>query len=379
MPLSLYRRKDGRSPNWYVTGTVTVWRDGRPREISINDKSTRTADRRIADAVRQQIEARYAQQTVQNRAPAALISDLVESYLDAGKPDRFLKPIVAALGDYVVEDLDQTLIDTEGRKAYPGVAPATLRRQWHGPINAILNHSRAGVTFTLPAGSKSTMRFLTPEQAHCVIQECGAGRRADPWAPTLIEFLFGTGARVSEALRLTSEDVHLDYSSAILRNTKNGAERRVDLQPRTCAALARLPNLAEDGPVFRRRDGKPYAVRKNTGTELRFLESACRLLGVRMNPHMTRHSFATWFYSQTKDLLRLKLAGGWGSLEMVEVYAHLAPPHIGEDALKYGWDFKNTPARLQLECVDVPVTNRDFSSRVVTSNETRKGGAGGKS
>lgn len=55
-------------------------------------------------------------------------------------------------------------------------------------------------------------------------------------------------------------------------------------------------------------------------------------------PHTARHSWATWFYSQTKDLLRLKAEGGWESEEW-ERYVKLAIPSIGIEAKRLGFDF----------------------------------------
>ena len=55
-------------------------------------------------------------------------------------------------------------------------------------------------------------------------------------------------------------------------------------------------------------------------------------------PHVMRHTWATWFYAQTKDVLRLKQEGGWKS-DQWERYTKIAPPRIGADAFDRGWDF----------------------------------------
>ena len=45
-------------------------------------------------------------------------------------------------------------------------------------------------------------------------------------------------------------------------------------------------------------------------------------------PHDLRHTWATWFYAATKDLLLLKDEGGWRTLKMVERYTHLMPSDL---------------------------------------------------
>lgn len=343
MPLYLWQRKDGRSPYWYVRGTVTVWRDGRKCTESIKQESTGTADRAEAEAILTHVAARYQRGNIENREAPPLFSDLVNSYLDAGKSDRYLLPVVKALGDLEVNQITQARIDAEGRKAYPGVQPATLRRQWHGVINAVLNHGGVNMRLRLPAKSKSTTRYCTPREAEAIIAACAASRYGDPWKPALAETLFGTGCRSGEAMDLDAKrDVSLRYRTITFRDTKNGTERTVPLVTRTVTALSRLPNIDKAGPLFRRPKGRLYAEKTQIGGhQLRFLRNAADGLGIAFNPHMTRHSFATWFYVQTKDTLRLRRLCGWNTPSLVDRYTHLAPNLIGQEAIALGWDFRS--------------------------------------
>jgi integrase len=342
MPLYLWRRSDDRSGNWYIRGTVTTWRDGRKRSVAIKQKSTRTSDRGEAESILTQVASRYQRGNIENRDAPPTFSDLVNSYLDAGKSDRYLIPVVRALGDLEIPEITQARIDAEGRKAYPHVQPATLRRQWHGVINAVMHHGKVPFDLTLPAKSKSTTRFCAPKQAEAIIRACASGRYKDPWKAATAELMFGTGCRSGEAFKLDASDVSLEYATVTFRDTKNGTERTNVLRPRTIAALARLPNINERGPLLRRPGGRLYQPRQhNSGAPLRFLKAAAERVGVEFNPHMTRHSFATWFYAQTKDMLRLKQHCGWNSSGMLERYAHLAPTQVGLDAAALGWDFRD--------------------------------------
>ena len=42
-------------------------------------------------------------------------------------------------------------------------------------------------------------------------------------------------------------------------------------------------------------------------------------------PDHLRHTWASWHYAIHKDLLRLKVDGGWAKVDMVERYAHVVP------------------------------------------------------
>lgn len=58
-----------------------------------------------------------------------------------------------------------------------------------------------------------------------------------------------------------------------------------------------------------------------------------------ITPHVCRHTWATWFYAQTKDVRRLQDEGGWKSGEW-QRYTKLGTPSLGNDALRMGWDFR---------------------------------------
>jgi integrase len=342
MPLYLWQRKDDRSSNYYVRGTYVVWRNGRRRSKQFQPKSTGTGDREEAEAILRQLADKVQRGNVENRDAPPIFSDLVNSYLDAGKSDRYLEPIINGIGDLELHDLTQAKVDSEGRKAYPGVAPPTLRRQWHGVINAILSHAGEPIRFKLPAKSKSTVRYCTPKEAEAICQAVADGRYADVWKTALVELLFGTGCRAGEAMKLDGKrDVNLDYGTVTFRDTKNRTQRTVRLVARTLKALEAVPNVKHGGPLIRRSLNRFYAEKVEvSGHQLRFLRAAAEEAGVEFNPHMTRHSFATWFYEQTKDTLRLRQICGWKSVQLVDVYTHLGTAEVGRDAIKLGWDFR---------------------------------------
>ena len=44
-----------------------------------------------------------------------------------------------------------------------------------------------------------------------------------------------------------------------------------------------------------------------------------------LTQHDLRHTWASWHYALYRDPLKLKLEGGWASLDQVERYVHLMP------------------------------------------------------
>jgi integrase len=177
--------------------------------------------------------------------------------------------------------------------------------------------------------------FLFPEQAEQLLVA------AAPHLKPLLVFLIGTGCRLGEAIYLQWQDVDLTGARVILwpDQTKSRRRRVVELPPRVVAALAALPH--RHGAVFRQRRGKPYLPREqgNGGQLASAWKSAirrARLEGRGFTPHACRHTWASWHYAVHKDLLALKVEGGWGSVALVERYAHLLP--VGhEEEIRRSW------------------------------------------
>ena len=81
--------------------------------------------------------------------------------------------------------------------------------------------------------------------------------------------------------------------------------------------------------VFRRPDGLPYEDRgAEYGGQIKTAwRGAIARAGLdpAFTPHTCRHTWASWHYAEHRDLLALKIQGGWSSVALVERYAHLLP------------------------------------------------------
>lgn len=346
MPIRPYLRPDGRSPNYYARGYVWVWRDGRPSKYVIPEQSTRTADEREAEAICKQLEQRYQRENVEGRRAAKTFAEAMIAYTEAGGDARFLAKPLDAFYDAPIDQISQDDIDKEGRKAYPKASSATMRRQWHTPIAAVLRHAGIEKRVRRPKDGRARTVWVRPRDAAEIVSRAARGRFKHPWAGPLVELFFGGGLRLSEAIMLDArDDVFTDFGYVVVRNPKNGHERVVRLPRRTTAALAGLPNLGEPGPLFRSYHGEPYVAWEGTGTRVGFIKTAVRDAGLDpkiFTPHTFRHSWATWRYSQTKDLIDLRANGGWRTVTQCERYTHLASPEIAEEAIRLGWDFRES-------------------------------------
>jgi integrase len=298
------------------------------------------------------------------RRGARSFAEAVLSYLAAAPRStgdkRRLNRILVALGDVTLGQVDQAAIDRVRRTVLGTAAsPATVKRGVVTPIRAVLRHAQRrgwcdAPAFEIPKEAEGRTAYLLPAEAERLYAA------AAPHLKPLLVFLLSTGARLAEALELEWRDLDLVGARAIFWKTKGGRRRVAALCPRAVAELAGLAH--REGPVFRwetrrpatttKRQGRPkriqaYADRKREGggqIKNAFAGALRRAGLVGFTPHDLRHSWASWHYAVNRDLLALKVEGGWSSASQVERYAHLMPAGQEAKILAF-WGMTGTAAR----------------------------------
>jgi integrase/recombinase XerD len=152
----------------------------------------------------------------------------------------------------------------------------------------------------------------------------------------LLEVLYGTGARISEAVGLTQDDVDL-VGSTVLLHGKGGKDRLVP--------LGRMARAAVDAYLVR---GRPALAAAGSGTPLLFLnnrggglsrQSAWTVLRaaaeragltVEVSPHTLRHSFATHLLDGGADVRVVQELLGHASVTTTQIYTMVTVDRLRE-------------------------------------------------
>jgi site-specific recombinase XerD len=146
----------------------------------------------------------------------------------------------------------------------------------------------------------------------------------------LVELLYGSGLRVSEAQDLIWNQI--SYSNKTIRVIGKGSkERLVPLTDISIKCLKLLQQSHDSRFVFANKKGEALSTRtlqKDVGL---FLKS--QGWDGNSNPHVLRHSFATHLLDNGADLLSVKEFLGHSSLNTTQVYTHLSKNRIN-DAFK---------------------------------------------
>jgi integrase/recombinase XerD len=152
----------------------------------------------------------------------------------------------------------------------------------------------------------------------------------------LLEVLYGTGARISEAVGLDVDDVNLTEKTVLLRG-KGGKERLVPLGSFAAKALSAYlirirPDLVRVGrgtpKVFLNSRGGPLS-RQSAWTVLRSAADKAGLT-VDISPHTLRHSFATHLMEGGADVRVVQELLGHASVTTTQIYTLVTVDQLRE-------------------------------------------------
>ena len=150
----------------------------------------------------------------------------------------------------------------------------------------------------------------------------------------LIDMLYSTGMRRSEAAGLKDHDVDLDGHQLKVMG-KGNKERLIPTGPELEALIAQYRDRRnaevgmETDHFFTDIDGNPLTPQRVYALAHKYLAHLPQLS--RKGAHVLRHSFATNMLAEGADLMAVKELLGHASLQSTEVYTHLTPKDIIEN------------------------------------------------
>ncbi|HZY74834.1 MAG TPA: site-specific tyrosine recombinase XerD [Jatrophihabitantaceae bacterium] len=178
-----------------------------------------------------------------------------------------------------------------------------------------------------PAPPRRLPKAITPDEVERLLDAAGYART--PLAirdRALLELLYATGARISEAVGLAVDDLDLTDRTALLAG-KGGKQRRVPLGSYAARAVEAYlvqvrPELAAAGrgtpALFLNSRGGPLS-RQSAWLVLR---SAAERAGLAagISPHTLRHSFATHLMDGGADVRVVQELLGHSSVTTTQIY-----------------------------------------------------------
>ncbi|MCY3000322.1 MAG: tyrosine recombinase [Planctomycetota bacterium] len=184
-----------------------------------------------------------------------------------------------------------------------------------------------------PVLKRSLPRSLSVDEVERLLRAPSGDGWRDQRDRALLEVLYATGARVSEAIGLETDA--LEPSLRVLRLYGKGSKMRiVPFGERAREALSRwiedgrrrVPGYLQRKQVFLTYRGAPL----DRSNAWRRVKAAALRAGLktRITPHTLRHSFATHLIEGGADLRSVQEMLGHASVATTEVYTHLDTEHV---------------------------------------------------
>ncbi|MEI4271104.1 site-specific tyrosine recombinase XerD [Klenkia sp. LSe6-5] len=190
-----------------------------------------------------------------------------------------------------------------------------------------------------PTPGRRLPKAITVEQVEALLTAAGAGEGPRPLRDrALLEVLYGTGARISEAVGLAVDDLHT--ASGVVRLAGKGGKQRVvpvgsyavraveDYLVRARPALA--TERAVRGALFLNSRGGPLS-RQSAWAVLRSAAERAGLAELAdLSPHTLRHSFATHLLDGGADVRVVQELLGHASVTTTQVYTLVTVDRLRE-------------------------------------------------
>jgi integrase len=304
MPIKLYRRKG--SDIYHYRGTVA---GSRLRG------STRTANRETAARIASEVESRQHKRHLDGPKQVLTFPQAVALYLKAGKSERFIARLEDYWKDTRISDMTPGAIKQSAIDLYPTASGATRNRQVLTPTKAVINHC-AELELCPPIRIKRfsfEQKLRRPITLEWLDTFCA---HADRVNNALAVFMFATGCRISEARRLTWDDIDFQGMTILIQKTKNKRQRRAHIPQRLLVALA---NLSRDRGPFE----YPETSMRRAWDRVIAAAAANSAGFQRLTYHSCRHGFATTLLHDGVDVVTVAKLGGWSSAaEVLKTYGH---------------------------------------------------------
>lgn len=272
---------------------------------------------------------------------------------------RDLKRFVEVIAPVKVLDASRENVEAfakalaEGEDGGSGLAPSSIARAlsavrsfYKWAIKEQLIAANPAADVQAPHGPDSLPKALTVHQVTALLDAAGKGD--GPRAlrdQALLELLYGTGARVSEAISLAVDDLdldldkgdHADAVSVVRLWGKGRKERLVPLGGYAVSAMEAYlvrgrPALAQKGPgtsaLFLNLRGR--ALSRQSAWEI--IQNSAVAAGItqEISPHTLRHSFATHLLEGGASVREVQELLGHASVSTTQIYTKMSPTLLTE-------------------------------------------------
>lgn len=164
---------------------------------------------------------------------------------------------------------------------------------------------------------KSLPKVISAEKIKEMIDSCDNIKHL-----LIVKLFYSSGLRLSELLNLKREDIDFDRGLIMVRLGKGKKDRVSILSDNLKDDLLKYYGSMKfkTDYVFEGRSGGKYSKK----SVQKVMERLGKKIGIKIHPHMLRHSFATHLLEQGTDIRYIRKLLGHSDVSTTEIYTHVS-------------------------------------------------------
>lgn len=170
-----------------------------------------------------------------------------------------------------------------------------------------------------PRKAKKLPTVLTRQEVKALIKSAKPKRNR-----LIVQFLYSSGARVSECVKLRVDDLNLKERIARIRGGKGNKDRIIILSKQWVRYLKKYleSKKIKSEYVFSKKNGKPISV----DTVQRIVRQTASRAGLHkhVTPHTLRHSYATHLLEAGESIRKIQELLGHSNLNTTQIYTQVS-------------------------------------------------------
>ena len=333
MPLAPYKR----GKTWWVKGRVDY--NGRPITDYYRQSTGSPTEAGARDWIREEEARQIRRYLVGEEEVSFTFNDAVMLYTAKGNDAKYLLKLLPQIGTMEVAEISPQFARDLAPTIYPKASTDTWKRQVLSPISAVINNAHDyGRCNPIRIKGYSTQERLDQDRSRGKTSRkakraadwdwvLAFQEHADPYNAAMVEFMFETGARISQTVDVMPDDLDLPHLRVWLGACKGHEAQWVSISPQMGARLANLPPRQ---PVHRitkeRLPARVFGYADRSGMRHAW-KSICKEADIDyLSPHEAgRHGFYTELrVRQGLDPITVAKAGRWSDPTLPDrTYAHV--------------------------------------------------------
>lgn len=170
-----------------------------------------------------------------------------------------------------------------------------------------------------PKKKKALPVVLTKQEVKELFKATKPGRNR-----LLLQFLYSTGVRVSEAVKMKVEDINFKERIGKVKSGKGNKDRIIILSKTWCEKAKKYVERkkVKSEFLFSKKNGKPITA----DTVQRIIRQAREKANItkEVTPHTFRHSFATHLLEGGENIRNIQELLGHSNLNTTQIYTHVS-------------------------------------------------------